>query len=484
MIKIRAIEERKMDLLNDDCVCCIIRCIDKKIWRCREINRQWYRCILRMLDQKITAPGNTLISLKLPALNHLPEMVSIIPNLLIDEDVLIEKFLTHTHINNNLRNLVLHSPDCELVLRQPLRLESYPTIRFLLLDGIMMPSCKLKIPDLKYLNIEGCFLDNLDMSGTPQLRRISIKNIEDTGIRITMPNKLNCLTLIDCDNIRFSKQNGISNLTALEYLSIKNDESDSISQLVNPSNFKHLSKLICLSHAGKNELQDIDLERVTTLKELSLSKNTRLTDLSISKLTRLEALILPESTRITDNSISRLVDLTMLVIPKSSITNSGLSNLTRLTVLEINNACIISDTTLSKMKRLEKLVINTGKGLRRIKINGSFLEHLPNIVTLSVLGHTLIKWESINGLEKIDYFTATGPEITDTVLSKLVNCTKLQLVKCPNVHGTTLHSLPKLRTLSVGFAVTPVSDSIVDALRSNGIKVERVDTCTCDNMYC
>ena len=103
-----------------------------------------------------------------------------------------------------------------------------------------------------------------------------------------------------------------------------------------------------------------NLNHMTRLRELTISRSCEITNDGIMNLTNLEKISIDSSIHITTlNHMSKLKELK--IIETDSLTDKGILNLTNLEKMDIHRNHAI--TNINHMKKLKELTVNSSRGL-------------------------------------------------------------------------------------------------------------------------
>lgn len=190
-------------------------------------------------------------------------------------------------------------------------------------------------------------------------------------------------------------------------------------------NFQSLSKLkkIIISHC----------ELVTDEKFLSLNDN-------------LQAVAFEYCPLITDEGLKKLTNISVFCLKcMDNITDLPISKMTNLHFLTIDNCDKFKGKCFSELKKLKKLIIVDLNNL-----DNESLLHLNELEELQVI-NGIIDWSFLKKSETTlkTLTIKSNKDITDEILSQLINVKKLEIEKCDNLCGKFLSKMTKLRKLHI-----------------------------------
>lgn len=232
----------------------------------------------------------------------------------------------------------------------------------------------------------------IDLTKLTQIRELSVHRIDAPTLRK--------MVFIDELQLSYSNINDemLKPLTQLKSLTIfhspKQLTGATISTLTNLTDLKIVENEI---------LRDADLETLTQLKSLSLSK-TLIGPNVLIHMTRLETLMMPQLGRTMGDEI--------------------LDKLHNITKLDINGNVLITDKSLKKMKNLRYLDIG---GMRRCPDFSISLETYTNLTSLGIRSNYCVKDHHIKNLIGLRTLNMELTRLTDQSIENLTNLTRLNI---------------------------------------------------------
>jgi hypothetical protein len=137
---------------------------------------------------------------------------------------------------------------------------------------------------------------------------------------------------------------------------------------------KHSLRIVTLSLHFENNFHDIDLQSLTNLTGLDLSRNKTITNTALEKHTKITTLMLNSKTKITDIGLMGLTNLTYLDLSSNAqITNKGVAPLTNLAYLSLDANKLITNEVLTGLTNLKDLNLHNNH-----TIDFKALNHLGN----------------------------------------------------------------------------------------------------------
>lgn len=243
------------------------------------------------------------------------------------------------------------------------------------------------------------------------------------------------------------KDDTIRHLRGLKmlYINPHSREETPSSNCITDKGISDLTNL-CILDVGEMQIGDNGVSRLTSLTELYMRDNDKITDNGIRNMTNLKHLMC--NNLVTDESICHLVKLRDLILcGNSAISDKSISRLTNLTVLCIPSwADNITDNSVSFLTNLTSLTAITNQ------LTGECIERLTNLRSLCCrrpIGYSHLA--KLTNLTELTYWNPTNTHEVDANVS-LMNLTKMKKLTLggnPVIIGGTIKCMPNLTYLSL-----------------------------------
>lgn len=235
------------------------------------------------------------------------------------------------------------------------------------------------------------------------------KNFDDENQTIYMyKDELEGISDLDFSGVKFDNLNGIENFTSCEVFNFSNCELKDLSSL------KNIEKMAAVLELKENNIEDLsELKNFEKLYNLSLSYNKNLKDLS--EISELKGLI---SLELQDCDLEDISSLSKLKMIDDSWLNLAGNNIKDFSVLENSNVCGLMVSGNKNIKKIGRI-----KSLNTIFMDNCNLEdlsiiddlELDKIIALSANSNKIKNIDVVKKLKNIESLDLSYQEVIENI---------------------------------------------------------------------